>query len=160
MGWSGNSLILKCKVEKFGPHFTLELIHIRLSSAMWKRQVHILCSRHAEDSKRSLPPVLRTMAGSIEQACVRARVLLWRWLGMRCHMSNRYSATPHFRELFDCPSYASTYLPLQHSKLSFSHGVCSYLPYVSHSQHIVFPYRIFNQMISLTKHDVHCVVWN
>jgi len=36
--------------------------------------------------------------------CARARVLLWSWLGKRCHMSYHYSATPHFRELFDCPS--------------------------------------------------------
>jgi hypothetical protein len=36
---------------------------------------------------------------------VRARVLLWRWLGKCCRMSYHYSATPHFRELFDCPSY-------------------------------------------------------
>ena len=67
--------------------------------------------RTAEDSKRSLPPVLPTMAGSMEQVCVcvcvcvRARVLLWRWLGERCHMSNHYIGVPHFRELFDCPSY-------------------------------------------------------
>jgi len=33
-----------------------------------------------EDSKRSLPPVLPTMAGSMEQVCVCATVLLWRWL--------------------------------------------------------------------------------
>jgi len=32
--------------------------------------------------------------------CVCARVLLWRLLDKRCH----YSAIPHFRELFDCPS--------------------------------------------------------
>jgi hypothetical protein len=36
--------------------------------------------------------------------CARARVLLRRWLGKR-HMSYHYSAIPHFRELFDCPSY-------------------------------------------------------
>jgi hypothetical protein len=54
--------------------------------------------------------VLPTMAGSMEQVCARARVLLWRWLGKRCHMSYHYSATPHFRELFDCPTYtAMTY---------------------------------------------------
>jgi hypothetical protein len=35
-----------------------------------------------------------------------ARVLLWRWLGKHCHMSYRYSAIPHFQELFDCPSYS------------------------------------------------------
>ena len=65
--------------------------------------------RTAEDSKRSLPPVLPTMAGSVKQVCVcvraRARVLLWRWLGKRCHISNDYIDIPHFRELFDCPSY-------------------------------------------------------
>jgi hypothetical protein len=37
--------------------------------------------------------------------CVRARILLWRWLGKRCHMSNHYSAIPHYRELLDGPSY-------------------------------------------------------
>ena len=36
--------------------------------------------------------------------CVRARVLLWRWLGKRCHMSYHFGAIPHFRELFDCPT--------------------------------------------------------
>jgi len=61
--------------------------------------------RTPEDSKRSLPPVLPTMAGSMEQVCARARVLLWRWLGKCCHMSYHYSAIPQFRELFDCPSY-------------------------------------------------------
>jgi hypothetical protein len=61
--------------------------------------------RTAEDSKRSLPPVLPTMAGLMEQVCVCARVLLWRWLGKCCHMSNHYSVIPHFWELFDCPSY-------------------------------------------------------
>ena len=35
--------------------------------------------------------------------CARARVILWIWLGKRCHMSYHYSAIPHFRELFDCP---------------------------------------------------------
>jgi hypothetical protein len=58
--------------------------------------------RTPEDSKRSLPPVLPTMAGSTEQVCVRARVLLWKWSGKRCHMTYHYSAIPHFRELFDC----------------------------------------------------------
>jgi hypothetical protein len=38
-------------------------------------------------------------------ARARARILLWRWLGKRCHMSYHYSAIPHFRELFDSPSY-------------------------------------------------------
>jgi hypothetical protein len=44
--------------------------------------------------------------GSIVGAsvCVCTRVLLWRWLGKRCRMSYHYSAIPHFRELFDCPS--------------------------------------------------------
>jgi len=43
-------------------------------------------SQTLEDSKRSLPPVLPTMAGSLEQVCVcararaHARVQLWRWL--------------------------------------------------------------------------------
>jgi len=59
--------------------------------------------RTLEDSKRSLPPVLPTTAGSMEQVCVCARVLLWRWLGKRCHMSYHYSATPHFREIFWLP---------------------------------------------------------
>jgi hypothetical protein len=49
--------------------------------------------------------VLPTMAGSMEQVYVHARVLLLRWLGKRCHMSYHYSAIPHFRKLFDCPSY-------------------------------------------------------
>ena len=61
--------------------------------------------RTLEDSKRSLPPVLLTMEGSMQQVRVWARVLLWRWLGKRCHMSNHYSVIPHFKELFDCPSY-------------------------------------------------------
>jgi hypothetical protein len=34
-----------------------------------------------ENSKRSLQPVLSAMVGSMEQMCVCARVLLWRWLG-------------------------------------------------------------------------------
>jgi hypothetical protein len=34
--------------------------------------------RTPEDSKRSLPPVLPTKAGSMEQVCVCGRVLLWR----------------------------------------------------------------------------------
>jgi hypothetical protein len=58
--------------------------------------------RAPEDSKRSLSPVLPMMEGSMEQACVCARVLLWRWLGKRCRMSYHYSAIPPFRELFDC----------------------------------------------------------
>ena len=58
-----------------------------------------------EDSKRSLPPVHPTIAGSMEQVCVCARVWLWRWLGKRCHMSYHYSAVPQFRELCYCPSY-------------------------------------------------------
>ena len=58
-----------------------------------------------EDSKRSLPSVHPTMAGSMEQVCVRARVWLWRWLGKRCHISYHYSAIPQFRELCDCTSY-------------------------------------------------------
>jgi hypothetical protein len=65
--------------------------------------------RTPEDSKRSFPPVIPTMAQSMEQVCMcvcaRARVLLWRWLDKRCHMSYHYSAILHFRELFDCPSY-------------------------------------------------------
>ena len=61
--------------------------------------------RTPEDSKRSLPPVLPTMARSMEQVCVCARVLLWRWLGKRCHMSCHYCAIPIFRELFASPSY-------------------------------------------------------
>jgi len=63
--------------------------------------------RTLEDSKRSLPPLLPTMAGSMEQVCVCAKVVLWSWLSKRCHMSYPYSAIPHFRELFDCPSYDS-----------------------------------------------------
>ena len=55
------------------------------------------------NSKISLPPVLPTKAGSMEQVCVCARVLLWRWFGKRCPMSYHYSAIPQFRELFDCP---------------------------------------------------------
>ena len=58
-----------------------------------------------EDSKRSLPPVHPTMAGSMEQVCVCVRVWFWRWLDKRCHMSYHYSAIPQFRELCDCPSY-------------------------------------------------------
>ena len=58
-----------------------------------------------EDSKRSLPPVHSTMAGSMEQVCVWARVWLWRWLDKCCHMSYHYSTIPQFRELCDCPSH-------------------------------------------------------
>jgi hypothetical protein len=36
--------------------------------------------------------------------CVRARALLWRWLGKCYHMSYHYSTIPPFQELFDCPS--------------------------------------------------------
>ena len=61
--------------------------------------------RTPEDYKRSLPPVLPTMAGSMEQVCARARILLRRWLGKCCHMSYHRSAIPQFREHFDCPSY-------------------------------------------------------
>ena len=57
-----------------------------------------------EDSKRSLPLVHPTMAGSMEQVFVCARVWLWRWLDKRCHMSYHYSAVLQFRELCDCPS--------------------------------------------------------
>jgi hypothetical protein len=105
--------------------------------------------RAPEDSKRSLPPVLPTMAESMQQlcvcvrACARARVLIWRWLGKRCHMSNHYSAIPHmtnhysaiphmsnhysaiphFQELFDCSSYStkrhsdSVYVYIIHLKI-------------------------------------------
>jgi len=66
--------------------------------------------RTPEDSKRSFPPVLPTIAGSMEQVCVRARVLLWRWLGKRSHMSYNYSAIPQFRKIFDCHSYVHTCL--------------------------------------------------
>ena len=60
--------------------------------------------------------------------CVRARarVLLWRWLGKRCNMSYHFSAIPHFRELFDCPTYtypignASPY-PCRHGFLTQLH---------------------------------------
>jgi hypothetical protein len=31
-----------------------------------------------------------------------ARVLLWRWLGKRYHMSYHYSTIAPFQELFDC----------------------------------------------------------
>ena len=61
--------------------------------------------RTPEDSKRSLPLVLPTMAGSMEQVCLCARVLLWRWLGKSCYMSYHFSAIPHFREIFDCSTY-------------------------------------------------------
>jgi hypothetical protein len=60
--------------------------------------------RIPKDSSRSLPPMLPTFAGSIEQVCTCARVLLWRWLDKLCRMSYHYSAIPPFRELFDCPS--------------------------------------------------------
>ena len=58
--------------------------------------------------QRSLPMVLPTMAGSREQLCVHAKILLWGWLGKRCHMYYHYSAIPYFRELFDCPPYTET----------------------------------------------------
>ena len=58
-----------------------------------------------EDSKRSFPPVLPTIAGSMEQVCMCARVLLWRWLGKRYYIPYRYSAMLQFCKLFDCPSY-------------------------------------------------------
>jgi hypothetical protein len=91
--------------------------------------------RTPKDSKRSLPPVLPTMTGLMEQVCVCARVLLWRWLGKRCHMSYHYRATPHFRELFDCSTYTgvcainilvawqcSVVLPSQNSHLGLHLG--------------------------------------
>jgi len=37
--------------------------------------------------------------------CVRKGPTLKVIIGKRCHMSNHYSAIPHFRELFDCHSY-------------------------------------------------------
>ena len=40
-----------------------------------------------EDSKRRLPPVHPTMARSMEQVCVCARVSLLRWLVKHCHIS-------------------------------------------------------------------------
>ena len=61
--------------------------------------------RTPEDSKRSLLPVLPTLARSMEKVCVCARVLHWRWLDKRCHMSYRWSAIPQLRELFDFPSH-------------------------------------------------------
>jgi hypothetical protein len=45
------------------------------------------------------------MARSMEQTCVCARVLHWRWLGKRCHMSYPYNAILQFWELSDCPSH-------------------------------------------------------
>jgi hypothetical protein len=36
--------------------------------------------------RKNLLPMLPTMAGSMEQVRVCARVLLWRWLDKRCHM--------------------------------------------------------------------------
>jgi hypothetical protein len=56
-----------------------------------------------EDSKRSLPAVFPTMAGSMEQVCVCTWLLIWRWLGKRCHMSYHYSAVLPFWELFWLP---------------------------------------------------------
>jgi hypothetical protein len=55
--------------------------------------------------KKNLPPVLPTMARSMEHVCVWTGILLWRWLGKRCHMSYHYSVITHFRELFDCPMF-------------------------------------------------------
>jgi len=72
-----------------------------------------------EDSKRSLPPVHPTIAGSMEQVCVCARVWLWRWLGKRCGMSYHYSAIPQFRELCDCASYELFFV-------TFTDGIASW----------------------------------
>jgi hypothetical protein len=57
-----------------------------------------------EDSKRSLTPVLPTVAGWSK--CVRAcaRILFWRWLS-KCCRKTYYIAIPSFWELFDCHSY-------------------------------------------------------
>jgi hypothetical protein len=49
--------------------------------------------------------VLPTMTRWMEHVCACARVLLWRWLGKRCHISYHYSATPQFREHCECPTY-------------------------------------------------------
>jgi hypothetical protein len=58
-------------------------------------------------TERSLPPVLPTMAGSMEQVRLRARVLFWRWLGKRCWISYHYSAIPPILQLSDWLMYWS-----------------------------------------------------
>jgi len=70
------------------------------------------------------PSVGASNNGRIDGAivCVCAKVLLWRWLGKRCHMSCCYSAIPHFRELFDCPSYSGVSRPLTY----VSHSLCNW----------------------------------
>jgi hypothetical protein len=67
------------------------------------------------DSKRDIPPVLPTMAESMQQLFVHARVLLWRLSGKRSRISYQYSAIPPFRELFDYPIYISQHNTRRHA---------------------------------------------
>jgi hypothetical protein len=66
----------------------------KISNRMWRPAPHY--------SKRSLPPLLPTMAGLMEQVCTQG------WLVERCHMSYHYSAITPFQELTDCPSYSNS----------------------------------------------------
>jgi hypothetical protein len=73
-------------------------------------------------------------------ACARAGFLLRRWLGKRCHMSNHYSAIPHFRERFDRPSYIESNRIIRGSNFIvalYTWYPCQWaLPYTSVSHHI------------------------
>jgi hypothetical protein len=52
-----------------------------------------------EDPKRSLLLVFPALTGLMEQVCICAEVLLWKWLGKHCHMAYNYSPIPPFWEL-------------------------------------------------------------
>jgi hypothetical protein len=74
-----------------------------------RHQIECDC-RTPEDSKIRLKPVLPTMPGSMEQMCVGARILLWRWLGKSyvcptitvqyCHSGNFPSAHRAYTSIF------------------------------------------------------------
>jgi len=79
----------------------------------WGHQIE--CDgRTPEDSKRSLRPVLPTVTGSMEQVCVRARVLIWRWFGVVIcptitvlyHISGNFMTAP--RRLLHIKNVTST----------------------------------------------------
>jgi hypothetical protein len=75
-----------------------------LKGARFATMEDIECDdRTPGDSKRSLLPVLPTMAGLMEQVCVCAQGYCFEVDKISVAiLSNHYSATPHFRELFDC----------------------------------------------------------
>jgi hypothetical protein len=80
-----------------------------LGSQPWRTSYRKRRSNSGRFQKK--PSAGVSINGRIDGAsvCVGARVLLWRRLGKRCHMSYHYNAIPAFRELFDCPSYVYQY---------------------------------------------------